>query len=154
MLTQEELKETLSYDADTGVFVRKIRTSNAIKVGDVAGTTDAKGYVIIRVKGVTHKAHRLAWLYVHGKWPNGEVDHINNDPGDNRIANLRDVSKSENQQNRKSSRGCSRDGNRWKAQIRVGGEFKHLGCFSTEHEAHAAYQAAKSQLHIQKARAE
>lgn len=153
MLTQDELKALLHYDSDTGVFTRLVRTSNAINVGDIAGTTDAKGYVIIRVKGVTHKAHRLAWLYVHGVWPSGEVDHINHDPSDNRISNLRDVSKSANQQNRRAPRGYSRDGNRWKAQIRVCGKWQHLGCFATESEAHAAYLSAKSQLH-QKARAE
>jgi hypothetical protein len=148
-MTPDRLKGLLSYDPSTGVFVRLVRTSNRVRVGDAAGSRDANGYLCIRVGGKTVKAHRLAWLYMHGCWPTGEVDHINGDKSDNRIANLRDVSKSVNQQNRRSVRGYSRDGGRWKAQIRANGRCLHLGCFSTEQEAHAAYLAAKVNFHEQ-----
>ena len=77
MITQKELLENLVYDKDTGVFTRKISLNTKIRVGDVAGGKDVKGYVCIRVMGKTYKAHRLAWLYVHGKWPENEIDHIN-----------------------------------------------------------------------------
>lgn len=76
-ITAERLRELLEYDEDTGVFKRKARTSNRISIGDIAGSSDAKGYVCIRVGGKTYKAHRLAWLYVYGEWPTGEIDHIN-----------------------------------------------------------------------------
>lgn len=142
------LRQALIYDPTTGVFTRAKQSSNRIKVGDIAGSPDAKGYLCIRVVGKTYKAHRLAWFYVHGEWPAGEIDHINHDRADNRISNLRDVTKSTNQQNRRAVRGYSKDGTRWKAQIRVDGKFRHLGCFSTSQEAHAAYLAAKSEMHM------
>lgn len=148
-MNQQRVMELLEYDQTTGVFVRRIQTSNRIKVGDVAGSKDKHGYFCIRLDGKTYKAHRLAWLYIHGVWPLGEIDHINHQAGDNRISNLRDVSRSVNQQNRKTVRGYSKDGSRWKAQIRVAGKFNHLGCFDTEAEAHAAYQQAKNVMHVE-----
>jgi hypothetical protein len=147
MITQTSLQALLDYKPESGVFIRKVRTSNRIKVGERAGSFDKAGYLCIRVHGKTYKAHRLAWLYVHGGMPFGEVDHINGDKADNRIENLRDVTKSVNQQNRRSVKGYSRDGNRWKAQIRFGGKWKHLGCYETEQEAHEAYLAAKAEVH-------
>lgn len=148
MLTQEQLMANLSYNADTGVFTRRIRTSNRINIGDIAGSKDAKGYLCIRVDGKTYKSHRLAWLYVHGSSPSGEIDHINGVKHDNRISNLRDVSKSGNQQNRRGVRGYNKDGRQWKAQIQANGQKLHLGCFKTEADAHSAYLSAKSQLHL------
>lgn len=152
-LTAVKLRELLDYDETSGIFTRRVRTSNRIKAGDRAGTPDANGYCCIRLEGATHKAHRLAWLYVHGVWPSGEIDHINGVKSDNRIANLRDVTKSVNQQNRRRVRGYNRDGKQWKAQIRADGVTHHLGCFKTEDEAHRAYLAAKERLHT-KARTE
>ena len=148
MITQPLLQTLLEYDPASGMFTRKVRTSNRIKVGEQAGSLDKAGYLCIRVHGKTYKAHRLAWLYVHGNMPAGEVDHINGVKADNRIENLRDVTKSANQQNRRFVRGYSKDGNRWKAQIRFGGRWKHLGCYETEQEAHAAYLAAKAEVHM------
>jgi hypothetical protein len=148
-MNQQRVMDLLEYDQKTGVFVRRIQTSNRIKVGDVAGSKDKNGYLCIRLDGKTYKAHRLAWLYIHGVWPSGEIDHINHQTNDNRISNLRDVSRSVNQQNKKTVRGYNKDGNRWKAQIRTAGKFKHLGCFGTEAEAHAAYQQAKNVMHVE-----
>jgi hypothetical protein len=148
MITQKELLENLLYDKDTGVFTRKISLNTKVKVGDVAGGKDTKGYVCIRVVGKTYKAHRLAWLYVYGNIPIAEIDHINGIKDDNRIANLRDVTKSVNQQNRRFVKGYSKDGNRWKAQIRFGGKWKHLGCYETEQQAHVAYLSAKTKVHM------
>jgi hypothetical protein len=148
MITQKELLENLLYNKDTGVFTRKISLNTKVKVGDVAGGKDTKGYVCIRVVGKTYKAHRLAWLYVYGNIPIAEIDHINGIKDDNRIANLRDVTKSVNQQNRRFVKGYSKDGNRWKAQIRFGGKWKHLGCYETEQQAHVAYLSAKTKVHM------
>ena len=149
MLTQQDLQSALSYDRVTGVFSRLIRSSNRITLNGKVGSIDRAGYRCIRVGGKTYKAHRLAWLYVYGVWPVGEIDHINHVKDDNFIANLRDVTKSANQQNRLSVRGYSKDGNSWKAQIRAGGKWHHLGNYGTEHEAHAAYLSAKAELHIE-----
>ena len=148
-MNRQHVVELLHYDPETGIFLRRARTSNRIKIGDKAGSKDKAGYLCIRLNGITYKAHRLAWLYVYGEWPRKEIDHINGRRDDNRIANLRDVSKSVNQQNRGYVRGYSRDRNRWKAQIRCDGKWMHLGCFGTEAEAHAAYYRAKSIIHVE-----
>lgn len=143
MITLNELKELVDYDSQTGLFTRKKRTSNRIKEGQTITSKDAKGYICFRLNNKMHKAHRLAWLYVYGKHPLGEIDHINGVSYDNRICNLRDVTRSVNQHNRKKAKGYSKDGNKWKAQIRINKQLIHLGNHSTEKEAHEAYLLAK-----------
>lgn len=91
-LDPETLKRHLHYEPSTGVFTRLIRASN-MRPGSVAGSVRKRdGYIDIRLLGVKYRAHRLAWFYMHGKWPDGEIDHINRKHADNRIINLRDVS--------------------------------------------------------------
>ena len=88
-LTAAQLRELLQYDPETGVVTRLVKSSNGIKVGDVAGTADARGYILIRVDGWLHLAHRLAWLHMTCEWPKGMIDHINGVRDDNRWSNLR-----------------------------------------------------------------
>lgn len=147
-ITAEHVRRLLNYDKSTGVFTWAIDRNSRVKAGDRAGC-DKKGYVRIKFDGVDHFAHRLAWLVVHGAWPEGEIDHINGLRSDNRIANLRDVSKAVNQQNRKSHRGYSwHIGRRkWYASIVVDGRNKHLGQFKDEGAAKVAYWSAKERLH-------
>jgi hypothetical protein len=83
-ITQEYLMSIADYDPDTGIITRKDRKGSN-------GSIDAYGYLIIKIKGEQYKAHRLAWLYVHGEFPSNVIDHINGDKLDNRIENLRDV---------------------------------------------------------------
>ena len=99
MLNQKTLKKYLNYDPETGVFKRKINSGKA-KIGDVAGGINGSGYICIRINSVKYRAHRLAWLYVHGKFPDNQIDHINRVKTDNRIENLRDVTQSVNGRNR------------------------------------------------------
>ena len=99
MLNQKTLKKYLNYDPETGVFKRKINSGKA-KIGDVAGGINGSGYICIRINSVKYRAHRLAWLYVHGKFPDNQIDHINRIKTDNRIENLRDVTQSVNAKNR------------------------------------------------------
>ena len=98
-INQEQLKELLHYDPETGVFKWKIASAMRIKIGDVAGTLDDKGYIIITVFNKRYRAHRLAWLYTHGKFPENHMDHINGLRNDNRIINLRAVTQAENNRN-------------------------------------------------------
>ena len=94
-------------------------------------------------------------MYVNGSWPIGEIDHVNGDRGDNRIANLRDVDHKTNSQNERRARaintsgflGVSKQGNKWQASIRHGGKQLYLGLFAAKEEAHSAYLAAKRLLH-------
>lgn len=96
------LKESLSYDSSSGLFYWNrdaIKGSN-LKAGRVAGSKDAHGYVQINVQGCVLKAHRVAWAFVYGDWPSGQIDHINHDRADNRIENLRVVDNTGNHLNR------------------------------------------------------
>ena len=157
LLTQDSLRSQLHYDEVTGVFTRiAIAHSSKAKVGDIAGFIDASGYVRIFVLGRQYKAHRLAWLYLHGTWPTGEIDHIDSNKKNNSANNLRDVPKPINQQNRKTPTrsasgllGVTRStrGNRYVARIRVGGTTKYLGSFLTAEDAHLAYITAKRKNH-------
>ncbi|MBD1600660.1 HNH endonuclease [Pseudomonas typographi] len=155
MLTQEELKRQLSYDPDTEVFKWAIRKLK-VKFGAVAGKTKPKGYIEIRVNLVSYQAHRLAWLYVHGVWPDGLVDHINRNPSDNRIENLRVANHQQNFRNvpvgRRSSTGIKgvsphAASGKYRAAIRVDKRRIWLGLFSTVEEAAQAYRAASEAHH-------
>ncbi len=156
-LTAALLRELFDYDADTGLFTRKVSTTNRVKVGDVAGAKNQKGYINIMVCARLHPAHRLAWLYVHGVWPQGQIDHINGIRDDNRIGNLREATNAQNKQNMHAARADSKTGllgvrwndrhQCWQARIMVDGKGRHLGNFSTAEDAHAAYLSAKRELH-------
>ena len=138
MITQKELKETLHYNPETGVFIWLKTPRGKVKAGDVAGHKDSDGYIIIKIAGKEYKAHRLAWLYVHGAMPEKIMDHINHVKADNRIINLRCVSHIENQKNRslwrKSKTGITgvlRDSRSkmWLARITVDKKLIYLGVF-------------------------
>lgn len=151
------LRELLDYDASTGVFTRKKAVARKTKIGAIAGWVDANGYVQITVNGKRYKGHRLAWMYVHGEFPSGVVDHINGNRADNRISNLRDVSMTENAHNRRCANRNSKTGlmgaslhrpsGRWKAQIRINYKSIHLGVFNTPEEVHRVYLEAKRKVH-------
>lgn len=99
LLNQLQLKELLSYDPDIGVFTWKIK-SGRCSAGSVAGGVDYSGYVDIRLRGKKYRAHRLAWLYMTGAFPNNIVDHIDRCKCNNKWHNLRDVTHSQNNMNR------------------------------------------------------
>ena len=153
MLTQQELVQLYSYDPETGFFYHgknRLRAKEGVKTG----TKSHLGYILITVNGKTQKAHRLAWLYVYGKWPCLGIDHINGDPSDNRIANLRLANQSQNIANAKvfktnkfGIKGVTirKDTNRWTARITVNYKNISLGCFDSFDEAKNAYQKASKQ---------
>ena len=151
-LTAGKLRELLHYDPETGIFTRKVRTSPRVKAGDIAGSQGGGGYLLIRVCSRKYQAHRLAWLYVYGEWPEDQIDHINRDRADNRIANLREVTNKQNQQNA-SKRSDNTSGypgvswykldSKWAAKIRHNQKLIHLGCYNAIEEAVAARKAAE-----------
>jgi len=99
-LTAERLREVLRYEPETGVFVWRVRAARRIHVGAVAGNiSPSSGYRFIGVDCRLYGAHRLAWLYMTGEWPKHQVDHVNMDCADNRWANLRDATCSQNTAN-------------------------------------------------------
>jgi hypothetical protein len=152
----ERVRELLKYDAETGIFTWKVhRASNAMP-GMVAGRRERDGYRRIAVDGVWCRAHRLAWLYVHGQWPREHIDHINGIRDDNAIANLREATNAQNLCNRgRTSRNKSGfkgvhwhgGAGQWTAQIRINGQPRHLGYFADPEAAHRAYVEAADRLH-------
>lgn len=152
-LTPERLRELLHYDPDAGSFIWIKTNTNRLKAGEPAGTVDRAGYLRIMVDGVRYGANRLAWLYVTGEWPSGEIDHINRDPSDNRLGNLRDVPHVVNVQNQvrphqgNKYRGVSLHHGRYKARIGLNRKVLCLGTFDTPEEARAAYLAERARLH-------
>jgi hypothetical protein len=152
------LREVLEYNPQTGIFIWKNRTSTCVKIGDIAGWIDFHGYHSIRLNKKIYRAHRLAWLYVYGKFPKMNIDHINGIKTDNRIENLREATTSENGQNKKKSMSNNKSGylgvskiknkDRWCAFIKVNGKNKNLGSFKTPELASIAYINAKRNLHL------
>lgn len=146
-LTAERLKQTLSYDADTGAFTH-LYSRGRNTVGQIAGCPVGRGgHLRIGIDKQLYYAHRLAWLYVYGAWPDGALDHINCDPADNRIANLRIATKQQNMANTRARNGVKgaywyKRRSKWASQIQVSGRFFHLGYFNTQQEAHEAYAKA------------
>ena len=100
-LTQEELKRQLHYNPNIGIFRRKIANSNRVKIGDIAGSKNKRGYIIIKINNKLYRAHRLAWLYTHGYLPEHEIHHINEFKYDNRIDNLEHLTPSCHQKTKK-----------------------------------------------------
>ena len=141
------VREVLHYCPDTGRFTWVARRFG-VTTGKEAGT-EHKGYRRIKIFGKLILAHRLAWAMHHGKWPDDEIDHINRNRSDNRIANLREASRSGNMVNRKYPKGASgvtgvskhRCG--WQAHIRINNRTVHLGLFKTVKEAAIARTAAE-----------
>ncbi len=93
-LTVEDVRDILSYNAETGIFRARIGRSHC-RAGAIAGFQRPDGYIQIKFGARAYLAHRLAWFYITGDWPS-EIDHINQDKGDNRFSNLRQVTRSQN----------------------------------------------------------
>jgi len=153
-MTAQRVRDLLGYDPQTGVFTWKATARRAV-AGSVAGTIYKNGRRYITIGRQRYFAHRLAWLYVHGRWPSAQIDHRNMDRDDNRIENLREATNQQNVANRgvMSSNHLGRKGvgissdrvhapQRYRARIRVNDKLIHLGYFSTPDLASAAYAEA------------
>lgn len=156
MITARRLREVLHYDPVTGVFTwlkRKeatdaIRGWNTRRVGNAAGYCGFQSYWYIGIDGKNYRAHRLAFLYMKGRWPMPEADHKDMDRSNNRWLNIREATKSQNALNRRmkpnNSSGLKgvcwdKQTRKWRAQLRVNGVYINIGRFDTKEEAHAAY---------------
>ena len=155
-LTATRLREILLYDPESGLFTYRTPRGPS-KAGAVAGSKTHDGYWRITIDGREYKAHRLAWLYVHGQWPRGEVDHRLGQRTDNRIAELRDLTSTGNRQNLRGPTARSSTGflgvswhkrfRKFEARIRVNGKGLFLGRFDDPEVAHHAYLEAKRLHH-------
>jgi hypothetical protein len=151
----ERVKELLSYNPETGIFTWRVARNNKTPAGAVAGTASTFWHRQLRVDFKSILAHRAAWAVTYGEWPIADIDHINGDPSDNRIVNLRMVTRGHNLQNQRKAHADSKSGllgvkqvgNKWDAKIMAAGVLHRLGIFLTPEEASAAYLEAKRKLH-------
>jgi len=155
--TAERVRELLIYDPSTGVFSWRVRRNN-IRAGAIAGNAShQRGYRIISIDKKRYLAHRLAWLYMTGEWPQDEIDHIDGQTDNNRLANLRPASRVQNSQNSKRDVGATsihpgvywnKSRGKWQASVRVGdGSKKFLGRYDDERPAALMYQIARELYH-------
>lgn len=155
MLDQSRLKDLLKYDPESGVFTWiKPGVGRKARAGCSSST-----YTLIFVDGKVYRAHRLAWLYMTGKWPKAMIDHIDLNKHNNAFSNLREADGSQNKANmpmpRTNTSGfkgvswskCGATyGKPWQAQISKDRKRMGLGCFATKEEAHAAYVVAAEKI--------
>ncbi len=156
IISQSQLKSLIAYNKNTGVFIwlprdrshfRTDSTFNSWRsrfAWSVAGSISQKGYRTINIEGYHYKAHRLAWMYIYGEWPEQQIDHVNHIRDDNRISNLRAATNRENSINRSISSSSSsgfyginfeKDSQKWRVRINHGGKRVHIGRFSSKDEA-------------------
>jgi len=156
MISQELLKHLLTYCESTGDFTWNVTRGGQAKVGSIAGSLDSKGYRQIKISGKLIFAHRLAWLYVYGEFPKLDLDHIDRNPLNNSISNLRECTHAENHQNinlRKTNTSghCGvfqvRKSKKWIAFINVNKKRISLGTFQTIDEAIIARSEGKKKYH-------
>lgn len=157
-LTHKYLTSILAYSPEEGSFTWLVSVGS-VRAGRQAGGISA-GYIQIRINKKFHKAHRLAWFYMTGKWPLGRLDHEDGNTANNRWSNLRRATHSQNMANRKLNRnntsgfkGVSRRGDSFRAYVNKNGKRVGLGTFPTAELAHAAYTEKARELHGEFARA-
>jgi hypothetical protein len=159
MLTAEYVRSRLSYNPENGelrwwskeVVTPHDKGFNTKYAGKIAGYMVSRGYLGAQIDGKPYLLHRLAWLITHGSWPDDGIDHINGDPSDNRLANLRDVDSTANNRN-KILPNTNKSGvmgvnwekkyTKWRAQIQVDGKGLHLGYFTNKEDAISARKEA------------
>ena len=151
MITQKYLQDFFDYNQNSGVFTRKKKTGASTKVGEIVGKNKGNGYFAFCVLGKLQYVHRMAWLYVYGEIPSKNIDHINRNPSDNRLCNLRLVNQSQNtanstifKANTSGFKGVTfrKDTKKWQAQIMVNYKLKNLGSFESKEEAYEARKKA------------
>lgn len=156
MITQEELKHLLEYDPATGMWQWKVRRSSQCKVGWFLGNLSKRKTYDINLNHKLYKSHQLAYLYVYGFIPK-EIDHLNGNPLDNRIENLRAVSHLQNMQNitkptvrnKTGFLGVVKQKDKYLAYIKANNVNYYLGSFNTPDLAHDAYLKGKEKYHSQ-----
>ena len=161
MLTANRVRDLLAYDPTTGIFTWRARRSRQSS-GAIAGYVNKYGYRRIGIDGRIYAAHRVAWLHIYGVWPQ-QLDHRNGIADDDRIANLRCATNSQNAANRKRRRdnnsgfkgvGWHKAKGCWYARIGFNGQRKTIGYFDDPHVAHMAYVKAATETFGEFARVE
>ena len=153
-LSLQRLTDLLFYDSDTGEFLYRVYRGRRAHKGQVAGYIRKNGYRFIMIDGWQYLAHRLAWFFVTGFWPLNQIDHVNRDKADNRFANLREATGSDNQANRAAYGASGLKGvsfhkrqHVWRASDGRNGKKITIGSYATAQEAYGAYLVVARQLH-------
>ena len=155
-ITREEVLQLIEPNFETGKLCWKVRRGgSAVKDGEVGHMT-REGYVKVKLKGKSYPIHRLMWLLAHGEHPDRFVDHINGDRMDNRLCNLRLVTKAENAKNRRPTKTSvsglngvvwRNDSMKWRSFIRYNNALMHLGSFEDFFEAVCARKSAEARIY-------
>lgn len=154
-LTQEELKEHVWYDPIVGVFIRKKDRGRNNPAGRFATSRDRHGYIKVWISDRSYKAHRLAWLYFYGYFPEGHIDHKNRITSDNRISNLRECTVAQNMANARCKK-TNKSGvkgvsitkfGKFHAAIKMNGKKVYLGSYPTAEEASDVYMEKLRELY-------
>lgn len=152
VLSHDYLHEIMRYDSATGNLYWKSKRKNQKATKDPIGYTDPKGYRYIKVDGRRYAAHRIIWCMNHREWPNGLIDHRNQNPSDNRADNLRVASRSINAKNTKlredNTSGVMgvcwhKNKKRWVVRINSNRKRVELGSYKTFKEAVAVRRGAE-----------
>jgi len=100
VLDAVELRKVIHYDEESGVVTWRKKLGNRTKVGALVGSVNKhSGYIQVKIYGTQYQLHRLIWLYVYGQYPMGDIDHVNHVRADNRLVNIRDVTRVQNGRN-------------------------------------------------------
>ena len=150
----ERLHEVFLISPDTGFVIWRSSPAKCVKIGSLVGVKRPTGHLFVQIDGKAIALHRIVWAMHYGSWPDGMIDHINRNPEDNRICNLRTASKSQNAanidkpytNNKTGYKGVSfcKQTNKYRASISFERKWHHLGLFETPELAHSAYILASS----------
>lgn len=154
-ITHEKLKERYHYSRMAGVFEKRVGSKRkGYKWVLVGYVVDDSGYQVVSVGGKRYLAHRLAWFYVHGEWPDGHIDHKDGDRLNNAISNLRIATPAQNAHNSQTPisnksgvKGVSFSGGSWTAQVAVNRKPVFMKRFKTKEEAEKAVRIARIEAH-------
>jgi hypothetical protein len=154
-ITAEEARQLFHYNPETGDLTWKMRR-RGVRINRPIRADNGLGYFRVFVDGRGYFVHRIVWLMTYGQWPNGNIDHINGNPTDTRIGNLRECTQSQNMRNIRANKrntsgkkgvSWSTHEQKWIAQIRYGGKKHRLGAYTTVEEAYSAYCEAAREHH-------
>jgi HNH endonuclease len=151
MLTADEVRRILDYNPESGEFHWRVKMNSLSMPGYLAGTKRKSGHWQICIGGKLYLSHRLAWFYMHGCWPPEQVDHVDNNPANNRLVNLRLANSSQNNANKPPRRKIGKGlfyrekYDSFAVRIKVRGKMIHIGIFRNEEDAKSAYFAAAKQ---------
>lgn len=153
----DEVVAYFIYDKKTGFIHSAVpRANNKVKAGQIVGHPCSKGYLQVSMNGKLFSAHRVAWVLHYGYWPDCQIDHIDRNPSNNRIENLRlcrngNFDNSQNQSRQKNNTsghiGINLMGGYWRVRLAVNGKRMSFGLFKTIADAIDARNKAVKQFH-------